>query len=132
MKLIPYFTLVLLMLMLYMLSGTLTRSEGVLFELPERGSGDGAATELVALVLPHGQDAFVFFDDARYVLGDDDQLAKLGEQLAERAYKTNYKTLLVLADRRVHAGDLLKLGSVARTSGLEKILFAARRQEHAE
>lgn len=132
MKLLPYFTLALLILMLYMLSGTLTRSEGVAFALPERGLGEGAATELVALAIPHGQDTFVFFDDARYVMRDDSQTAKLGEQLAERAYKTRNKSLLVLADRRVHAGDLLKLGAIARTSGLEDVVFAARRQERSE
>lgn len=132
MKYLPWITVMLLTLMLYMLSGTLTRSEGVLFDLPEAGLGEGETTELVALVMMHGHETLVFFDDARYSTDDGAQLSRLGEQLAERAGKSSRKTLLVMADKRVPIGEAMKLAAIARTSGVEKILFAQRRQEAAE
>jgi biopolymer transport protein ExbD len=131
-KYLPWITVCLLTLMMYMLSGTLTRNEGVVFDLPETGLGEGESTDLVVLMMPHGHDTFAFFDDARYVMGDSAQCAQLGEQLSERAGKTSLKTLLVLADKRVQMGDLMRLAAIARTSGLEKILFAKRRQEKPE
>lgn len=132
MKYISWITVLLLTLMMYMLGGTLTRSEGVLFELPEAGLDDGEATEMVALMMVYGRETLVFFDDARYVTDDSAQIAVLGEQLSERAAKSMRKTLLVLADRRVQMGEVMKLAAAARTSGVEKILFARRRQEVAE
>ena len=132
MKNLAWITVAVLALMLYMLSGTLVRSEGVVFDLPEAGLGEGEPTRLVVLLIPHGRDTFAFFDDARYVLDDAAQCEQLGEQLSERAGKTGFKTLLALADRHVEAGMLMKFASIARTSGLEKILFAQRRQEKTE
>lgn len=132
MKYLSWITVAVLTLMLYMLSGTLVRSEGVIFELPETGLKEGEPAKLVVLLMPHGRDTFAFFDDARYVLDDAAQCAQLGEQLSERAGKTGSKMLLALADRRVEAWVLMKFAAIARTSGLEKILFAQRRQEKPE
>ena len=56
----------------------------------------------------------------------------LGENIAARAEKSPSKTLLVLADRRVPGGDLMKLADVARRSGITRILFAGKNADSAE
>lgn len=129
MKAVPWITVLVLALMLYMLAGTLTRSEGVLFELPEKGLGDAAETRLVAVMFPQRHDTLVFFDDVRYVLGDSAQNGRLGEQLAEGMRKTGSKTLLILADARVPVGDMMQFASIARANGIEKLFFANKRGE---
>jgi len=128
----PYVTIALLMLMLYIAGGAMSAAKGVLFDLPEAGLADGAATKLVALMLPHGHETLVFFDDSRYMLGDDSSLRTLGENLAARTERSKAKTLLVLADRRVSGGDLMKFASVARHNGVAQILFAGKSEEPAE
>ncbi|MGN0855743.1 MAG: ExbD/TolR family protein [Kiritimatiellia bacterium] len=125
---VPWITVGLLLLMLYMISGTYTSAQGLLFDLPDTTeTADGERGRLVALVMPSAQATLVFFDDARFVLGDDASQGEFGKQLAERA-DAGEKALLVLADRRVAGGDLMTLATLARQSGIERILFAARKE----
>ena len=136
---VPWITVLLLVLMFHMVGGTLASSEGVLFDLPDSsGLRDGEPAALVALVMPMpresspGSSTLVFFDDARYVLGDDASEAAFGEQLAERAEKTGDSALLVLADRRVAGGELMHMADIARKGGVARILFAERRDGGAQ
>lgn len=128
----PYITVVLLLLMMHVAGSAMTAAKGVLFDLPDAGLADGAATRLVALMLPRDHDTLVFFDDSRYVLGDETSLRTLGENLSARAERTKDKTLLVLADRRISGGDLMKFAAVARRNGVARILFAGKSEESAE
>lgn len=125
---IPWVTVLLLLLMLYMVGGTFTAAEGVLFDLPDAASADDEASGLVALVLPMPRETLVFFDDARYTLGDRVSTAAFGDHLLDRVSKVERKTLLVLADRRIAAGDLMKVAAIARKSGVERVLFAEKKQ----
>lgn len=128
----PYVTVVLLLLMLHIAGGGMAAAKGVLFDLPDAGLDDGAATSLVAIMLPHDHETLVFFDDSRYVLDDDASLRTLGEDLSARTDRDRSKTLLVLADRRVSGGDLMKFAAVARRNGVMRILFAGKSEETAE
>ena len=128
----PWITLVMLLLMLYFVSGTLTAARGTLFDLPDEGLSEGEATGLVALALPRAHETLVFFDDARYVFEDAASVRAFGEHLAETVSKRPTKTLLVLADRRVACGDLMRLAAVAKRGGVEKVLFAEKRPEAVE
>ena len=128
----PWVTLAVLVLMIHMIGGTFTSAKGVLFDLPERGLEDGEATRLVAVVMPVLGETRVFFDDARYKLGESGSAAKLAEQLCASTKQTGRKTLLVLADRRVAGGDLMKLAAIARKGGVDKILFAEKKSEVSE
>ena len=125
---VPFLTVLLLLAMLHIVGGTLTSAQGVLFDLPDAGLADGEATGLVALVLPQDRETLVFFDDSRYLLGDETSLRTLGENLAARVEKSATKTLLVLADRRVAGGELMKFAAVARRGGVGKILFAEKKE----
>ena len=126
---VPWITAGLMLLMMHFISGTLTREEGVVFELPGYSLGDGEAADMVALVMPTERGTLVFFDDARYQLGDSSSMAAFGRHLAERSGRVKYRTLLVMADCKVAGGELMKLAEVARQSGLEKVLFSGKRRE---
>ena len=133
MAVIPYVTVGLLLMMLFIVGGTLTTSKGVLFDLPNcSGAVDGEKTDMVALVMPVTHDTMVFFDDTRYLLGDSTSLRNFGMSLAERVERGQRKSLLLLADRRVSTGNLIELVSVARQSGVEKVLVAGRREGGGE
>ena len=123
----PWLTLLFLLLMMHFVAGTLTAAKGTLFSLPADGLAEGEATGLVALAIPHAHETLVFFDDSRYLLGDESSLRTLGENLAARVEKSATKTLLVLADRRVAGGELMKFAAVARRGGVGRILFAEKK-----
>lgn len=122
----PWLSLIILILMFHIISGTLTTAKGVLFDLPDAGISDGETTELVALVMPVRDETFVFFDDSRYVLSEPASYATLASRLSERVSRTDRKTLLVLCDRRVDGGELMKITALAKTSGAERVLFAEK------
>jgi len=124
---LPYLTIGLALLMMHVVGGTLTVSRGVLFDLPEGRLEEGDATGLVAVVMPVVHDTVVFFDDTRYVLGDPVSMRALGENLSVLASRSGRKTLLVLADRRVSAGNLMALSETVKKSGVKRLLFAEKR-----
>ena len=123
---VPWITVAMLLLLVWMVGGTLTSATGVLFDLPDAGAGDGEATELVALAMPMPHETLVFFDDARFVLGDGSSAAALGERIAENAARARSKTMLVLADRRIAGGELMRLAAIAKKSGVKRMLFAEK------
>lgn len=129
---IPWITVILLFLMLYIVSGTMTSAKGVIFELPEGDQLEGSASPLVALVVPSAHDTLVFFDDARYSLGDRESVSALSEHLSSRTSKLEDRTLVVMADRRVQGGEIARLASVARTGGITRLLLASKQREDTD
>jgi len=124
---VPYLTVVILALTMYLASSKATLPRGVLFDLPEEEMSDADAAELVALVMPMKKETLVFFDDSRYVLGDKSSMRSFARHLGERARSGDPKSLLVLADRRVSCEDLMRLAGIARKSGVKRALFAEKR-----
>ena len=129
---IPYLTVCLLLIMMHMVGGTMTSCRGVLFDLPGGVQSDGAASELVALVMPVQHETMIVFDDARYLLGDAASMRSFGEDLSGSVERRMGKSLLILADRRVSTGHLMEVVSAAKRSGVDKILLAGKREDAAE
>lgn len=124
----PWITVAMLLLMMSLLSDTLAIREGVLFDLPDSGIAEGESASLVALLLPMSHETLVFFDDARFVLGDAQSMETFRDQLSERSVKLKERTLLVLADRRIPTGEIMNFAAVAKSAGMGRILFAERRR----
>ena len=132
---VPWITVGLLFLLICRVGDTFTRAKGVAFDLPSAtGAPEGAVTQLVARVMPDPQETktLVFFDDARYVLGDQASEAAFVSQLSERSSKTGDRTLLLLADRRVAGGELMRLAALAKGTGIDRLLFAERKERTPE
>ena len=132
---VPWITLALLLVMFGLLADTLTAAPGVVFDLPAPVGRQTAVPDATVLVLPSANvggepgDTLAFFDDARYVLGDPQSVALLREQLLSHVQDGSARaTLLVLADRRVSAGELMKLVGIARESGIRRVQIAERRE----
>ena len=129
----PAVSVGILVLLLHVVSGTLTAAEGTLFDLPSAAPTDAVLGEApVALVMPVPRETLVFFDDARYLMGDDASVRALGDQFAHRFARASRKTLLVLADRRVASGELMRLAALAKANGVERILFAEKKSGTGE
>lgn len=124
----PWIAVALLLAMLAMIGDAFTVSEGTAFELPAHHLDDTSEIGAAAVAMPSGRGMLVFFDDTRYVLDDPSQAEKLRAQIRERMDGAAAKTLLVLADGRSSAADLMKLAKTAREGGAAKILFAGREE----
>lgn len=128
---VPWLTVGLLFQMICLMGGALTSAEGVLFALPERPRdrvvSDVGESTLVALLQPTRQGTLVFFDDTRYVLEDDVQMARFAEQLKACIKTPEQNTLLAMADIRISWGDLYRFRHFAMRSGIGQILFAEKK-----
>ena len=122
----PYLTVMLLVLMLHVAGNALTVSKGVLFELPDGDGMSGESTEMVAIAMPLQHDTVVFFDDARYILGDTASERSLVGHLSDRVGKSRTKTLLLMADGRVPGARLMRFADLARKGGVGRLLFAEK------
>lgn len=133
----PFLSVLLLVLMFHMIGGTLTLSDGVLFDLPEPeppiSSGlpisDSVAGVPVALVMPVGHDTMVLLDDTRYLLSDLNSLSTLERGVSDIVKCSGRTTLLVLADRRIAGGELMKIAVSLRRGGMKRVLFAEKKTE---
>lgn len=127
---VPWITAGLLFMLICRVGDTFTLAKGVAFDLPvAEGKLEGAVTPMVALVIPDPKEAktLVFFDDARYTLGDWMSEKSFDEELSKRAADVGEKSLLVLADRGVPAGDIMRFAELAKQAGVRKVLFAEKR-----
>lgn len=123
----PWISILLLLLMFHMIGGTFTAAKGVLFDLPDSDMAEGEHAGIVALVMPMAHETLVFLDDARYLLGDDASRMSLGRHMSELVARADRKSVLVLADRRVSGGDLMKFAALARHAGVRRVLFAEKK-----
>lgn len=123
----PWLTVLLLLLQFHLIGGNLLAAKGVLFDLPDAALSEGENARLVAVVMPQNHDTLVFFDDARYVLGDGVSMAALGRHVADCVQRRGDRTLVMLADRTVSSGDLMKLVAHLRKHGIAKVLVAEKR-----
>lgn len=133
---VPWITLTLLLALFAFIGDRLPQVQGLACDLPApvpREDADTAteATGLAALLLPAADasgETLVFFDDARYSLSDETSVSTLRDRLGIRAGAEPSRTFLLLADRRVPAGDVMRLVGVARESGIEHVQIAERRK----
>ena len=133
---VPWITLTLLLALFAFIGDRLPQVPGLVCDLPApvpREDVDKVteATGLAALVLPAADaegETLVFFDDARYSLSDETSVSSLKDRIGVRAGAEPSRTFLLLADRRVPAGDVIRLVGIARESGLERVQIAERRK----
>ena len=130
----PWISLALLMATFALADGRLTSSPGTVFDLPAPSAREGTEPGLAAIMMPvaregaAGRETIVFFDDARYSLDDDASREALRERIGARAAADATGTMLVLADARVPAGDMILFAGLAREAGVVHVEIAERRE----
>ena len=129
----PWLTLALIVALFMLLQGVLAPVPSLLFDLPEPGTADSAQPGLVALLIPgdvegaETEGPLIYFDDARYALSDQASIDEFSNRLGDRAVETKCGVLTLMADRRVPAGDLMKVMALARSRRLLHVQLAEKR-----
>ena len=129
----PWLTVLLIAAFFLILQSVMAPVPSPLFDLPEAGAADSVKPGLVALLIPgdiegaETDGTLVYFDDARYVLSDPVSLEELSNRLGERAVETKSGVLTLLSDRRVPAGDVMKVMALAKARRLLHVQLAEKR-----
>ncbi len=74
----------------------------------------------------HERKLWFFLYDARYMVQDDEQMSTLTEQIRLRMKNIDSKDFLLLADKRVSHGDIMRFVTILRNAGVSKINVAER------
>ena len=128
----PWITVGLLVLMFRMVSDRFVSRPGTVFDLPCGEASADIRPEHVALMLSvpretaGGAETLVYFDDARYILSDDSSVQLLSGRLSELVGPSGRKSLLLMCDRRVSHGDVMKFTDIARSAGIGMVQVAER------
>lgn len=128
----PWVTVGLLVLMFHVVSGHCVSRPGTVFDLPSGKASADLQPEHVALMISvpretaGGAETLVYFDDARYLLSDDASVRLLTSRISELAGSSARRELLLMCDRRVSHGDVMKFADIARRAGVAMVQVAER------
>ncbi len=123
----PWINALILVCLLLSVHGRLVIAPGMMFDLPRAPLREGGRSGLTALMIsvvrdtPGGEETLVFFDDDRYNMGDEAQIALLAERLKVRMAQHDARELLLMADKRVPHGDVVFFVNVAREAGAQRV-----------
>lgn len=129
---VPWINSLILIVLLFLYHDRIAISPGIVFDLPSAPLQEGAHTGLTALMfaVTHEsiarEEALVFFDDARYMVQDDDQMSTLSEQIRLRLKSSSSRDFLLLADKRVSHGDIMRFVTILRKAGVSKVNVAEK------
>lgn len=123
---VPWAGVLFVFLLLLHAHRRLAVAPGVPFDLPSVKTDGGVQSPRTVLMIPvendvpGGAETLVFFDDERFSLRDPEQVDALAARLRAAAGAAG-GVLLLMADKRVPHGDVMRFVALARTAGIPKI-----------
>lgn len=132
----PWISLALMLAVFGLATDRIALAPGTTFKLPDAPAAGEASVmpELVVLIMPITRESaafeetVVFFNDSRYIFSDNASAAQFKNELGKRVAETETGSLLLLADKRVSAGDLLRLVELAKGAGVKSVQIAEKRE----
>jgi len=129
---IPWINALVIVVVLLAVNQRMVVSPGVVFDLPRGELREGTHVGLTALMIsvardvPGGDETLIFFDDDRYSAQDADQMAVLSERVKSRVALGARRELLLLADKRVPHGDVMRFVNAMRAAGVPRVNVAEK------
>ncbi len=129
---VPWINVIIIIVLLLAVNQRMVVSPGVVFDLPHAALREGTHAGLTALMIavardvPGGDETLIFFDDDRYVAQDADQMVLLSERVKGRVALSANRELLLLADKRVPHGDVMRFVNAMREAGVQRVNVAEK------
>jgi biopolymer transport protein ExbD len=126
----PWIDIILLVIMFVLFESKFVLHPGVVVEIPGGSFRGGTKGGVIAVVLaidasgsaPGGE--MIFFDDERFVVGRQDDMAKLKEAFARSVRRRPAEPLIIQADRDVESGTVMEIIDVATEVGVKGVNIA--------
>lgn len=130
----PWIDILLLLVLFSFLDARLVLQPGVVVELPDAPFFGGTRLGMNMVLMSvsggrgHDRSEIVFFDDERFVVGDEEHMRHLGTVLSAKAQGRGGESLVIQADRRVRHGTIVDIMNKALASGVAEVNLAAREE----
>ena len=124
---IPWIDSIIIVVLLLAVNHRLTIVPGIVFDLPSAPLRGGTHNALIAVMVPVGQDVsrgretLIFFDDERFSMNDEELLLRLSEKVRNRIQASSNHDLLLLADKNVPHGDVIRFVNIVREAGVRRV-----------
>lgn len=130
-QIVPWLNIILIIGLSVVLAKRITVKPGILFTLPAASVIEGTIDSLDAVLLePYpGEPACTFFDDIRYRIEDDGDMATLTEAMRSVRERKGVNTLTLYAAADVPHGAFVRFVNAARKSGFANINVAVAAEE---
>jgi len=131
-SMVPWVNGVIIVFLMLMVNHRTVISPGVVFDLPRATFREGMYVGLTALMItvvrdtPGGEETLIFFDDDRYSTQDVEQMSVLTERVKRRVALGARNELLLLADKRVPHGDVVRFVNAVREAGVQRVNVAEK------
>lgn len=131
-SMVPWLDCVIIVVLLLLVKRQTVISPGVVFDLPRATFREGMYAGLTALMItvardtPGGEETLIFFDDDRYSTQDAEQMSVLTERVKSRVALGARNELLLLADKRVPHGDVVRFVNAVREAGVQRVNVAEK------
>lgn len=131
-SMVPWVDCVIIVFLMLMVNRRIVISPGVVFDLPRAAFREGMYVGMTALMItvardtPGGEETLIFFDDDRYATQDGEQMAVLTERVKSRVALGARNELLLLADKRVPHGDVVRFVNAVREAGVQRVNVAEK------
>jgi biopolymer transport protein ExbD len=130
----PWLNLGLLILFFVLIESRFIVQPGVVVKLPEAPFRGGLHPTLTAVILsmesgmPGVREEIAFFDDERFLMRDDAQVARFRAVLVGKLLKRPESSLTLQADVNVRHGTVMRILTMARESGVKDVDLATREE----
>lgn len=124
---IPWIDAVIIIMLLLVVNNRLTIVPGMIFELPSAPLRGGTHSGLTAVMIPvvqdvsAGSETLIFFDDERFSMKDEDLSERLTSKVRERIQASSSHDLLLLADKKIPHGDVIRFVNIVREAGVNRV-----------
>ncbi|MEI7901047.1 MAG: biopolymer transporter ExbD [bacterium] len=131
-SMVPWIDCVIILVLMVLVNRRTVISPGVVFDLPRATFREGMYVGLTALMItvardtPGGEETLIFFDDDRYSTRDVEQMSVLTERVKSRVALGARSELLLLADKRVPHGDVVRFVNAVREAGVQRVNVAEK------
>jgi len=129
---VPWIDAIISVVLLLAVNQRMVVSPGIIFDLPRAQLREGMHAGLTALMisvardLPGVDETLVFFDDDRYLTQDAEQMSVLSERVKSRVALGVRRDMLLLADKRVPHGDVVRFVNAVREAGVQRVNVAEK------
>ena len=128
----PWLSVIIIVAVLFVAHSRIAVTPGVVFDLPPAPFLEGTQAGLTVLMFSvsretqAGEETLVFFDDERYLIQDEEQIARLANRISASISIERHDDVLLLADKRVPHGDVMQFVNIARKAGAKRINVAEK------
>lgn len=128
----PWIDVVLVIVLFALLEKRLVLQPGVVVDLPRAPFTEGTQSGLIAVILSvgggngRGHEQVVFFDDERFLVGDEEQETNLKQTFRHSAGRHPEWPLVIQADASVPHGIVQKVIQLAGESGVTRVNVATQ------